>query len=130
MPRDVRHGFVLLEAVVALLVIGLVSAAALDLVSAHLRAAARQPALLTAAALAQDRMTALQFLPEEELRRLPDSLARGDFPAPFAGYRWRATTTRSRDESFYDLRVEIESSVGRYALASVASVPPGPRGSR
>ena len=124
MPRNVRHGFVLLEAVVALLVIGLVSAAALDLVSAHFRAAARQPALLTAAALAQDRMTALQFLPAEELGRLPDSLARGDFPAPFVGYRWSAVTSRARDGSLYDLRVDVEWGAGRYTLASVVSASP------
>jgi prepilin-type N-terminal cleavage/methylation domain-containing protein len=122
LPR-VRHGFVLLEAVVALLIIGLASAAALDLFATHLRAAARQPALLTAAALAQDRMTALRFLSAEELRRLPDSLARGEFPAPFAGYRWRAAATRSREESFYDLRVDVEWSAGRYTLASLTSVP-------
>lgn len=120
----------LLEAVVALLVIGLVSAAALDLVSAQLRAAARQPAVLTAAALAQDRMTTLQLLSDEELRRLPDSLARGEFAAPFAGYRWRSAATRSRVESFYDLRVDVEWSTGRYTLASVASVPPGTRVTR
>ena len=129
LPR-VRHGFVLLEAVVALLVIGLVSAAALDLVSSHLSAAARQQAMLTASALAQDRLATLQLLSDEELRRLPDSLARGDFPAPFAGYRWRAAATRSREESFYDIQVDVEWSAGRYTLASVASVPPGQRATR
>jgi hypothetical protein len=75
-------------------------------------------------------MTALRFLSDEELRRLPDSLARGDFPAPFAGYRWRAVAVRSREESLYDLRVEVESGAGRYTLTSVASVPPGQRVTR
>ena len=114
---------VLLEAVVALLIIGLASAAALELFSAQLRAAARQPSLLTAAALAQDRMAALRFLPAEELRRLPDSLARGDFPAPFDGYRWSASAARSREESLVALRVEVAWSGGRYTLASAVSVP-------
>jgi prepilin-type N-terminal cleavage/methylation domain-containing protein len=123
MPRRVRRGFALLEAVVALLVIGLAAAAALDLFSTQLRAARRQPGLVTAAALAQDRMAMLRLASPDELRRLPDSLARGEFPAPFAGYHWSAAATRARDESFYDLRVEVVSSEGQFTLASAASVP-------
>jgi len=124
MPRNVRHGFVLLEAVVALLIIGIASAAALDLFSAHLRAAARQPALLTAAALAHDRMTALRLLSPEELRHLPDSLKNGDFAAPLSAYHWRASAGRSREESLYDLRIDVAWSGGSYALVSAMSVPP------
>jgi type II secretory pathway pseudopilin PulG len=124
MPNRVRQGFVLLEAVVALLVIGLATAGALELFSAHLRAAARQPALVTAAALAQDRMAAVRLLPPAEMRRLADSLARGQFAAPFAGYRWRASTSRARNDNLYDIRVDVSWAGGSYTLATSASAPP------
>ena len=124
MSSRVRRGFVLLEAVVALLIIGLATAAALELFSAHLRAAARQPALVTAAALAQDRMAAVRLLPPEGMRRLADSLARGQFGAPFADYRWRAATVRQRGQNLYDIRVDVFWRDGSYTLASSASVRP------
>lgn len=124
MPSRVRQGFVLLEAVVALLVIGLATAGALELFSAHLRAAARQPALVTAAALAQDRMAAVRLLPPEGMRRLADSLARGRFAPPFAAYRWRATTARARNANVYEIRVDVSWSGGNYTLATSASAPP------
>ena len=62
-----RRGIVLLEAIVALLVIGLTSAAALELFGAHLRAARRASALVTAVALAQDRLTAIRLSDAERL---------------------------------------------------------------
>lgn len=124
MSSRVRQGFALLEAVVALLVIGLATAGALELFSAHLRAAARQPALATAAALAQDRLAVVRLLPSEGMRRLADSLARGQFAAPFADYRWRAATVRQRGENLYELRVDVYWRDGSYTLVTSASVPP------
>jgi type II secretory pathway pseudopilin PulG len=124
MPSRVRHGFVLLEAVVALLIIGLATAGALELYSAHARAATRQPALLTAAALAQDRMTAVRLLPPEQLRRLADSLARGQFAEPFAAYRWQASAERARNGHVYDIRVDVFWRDGDYTLVTSAAAPP------
>lgn len=124
MPSRVRQGFVLLEAAVALLVIGLATAGALELFSAHLRAAARQPALVAAAALAQDRMAAVRLLPPEGMRRLADSLARGRFAPPFAAYQWRTVATRARNANVYEIRVDVSWSGGSYTLATSASAPP------
>ena len=118
MPTTVRHGFVLVEAVVALLVIGLVAAAAVELLAADLRAARREPTLLTASALAQDRLAGLVLLDDEVLERLPDSLAAGRFPPPFADYAWRSTVRRARDEKLYDVRVQVSWPSGSYALAT------------
>lgn len=123
-PR-VRHGFVLLEAVVALLVIGLAAAAGLELFAAQARAAAREQELVTAAALAQDRLAALRLVDAGELRRLPDSLAGGRFAPPFAIYRWRAESRRSpADTTLYDLRVEVHSNEGSFALATSRGATP------
>jgi type II secretory pathway pseudopilin PulG len=123
MSSSGRRGFVLLEAVIALLVIGLAAAGALELTAAHLRAAAREPVLLTAAALAQDRIAAVRLLEPDALRRLPDSVANGRFPAPFEAYRWHATARRSVEESLYDIRVDVSWAGGDYTLASRQSAP-------
>lgn len=121
MTAHVRHGFVLVEAVVALLVVGLVAAAAVELLGADLRAARREPALLTASALAQDRMAGLLLLDDEALERLPDSLAAGRYPAPFTAYAWRSTVQRASDEKLYDVHVQVYWSGGSVVLDSRAS---------
>ena len=118
MSRLVRRGFMLLEAAVALLVVGLIAGAALELSAAGTRAAAREPRLLAATALAQDRLAAVRLLEPEQLAHLPDSVARGRFGAPFADYRWQASVVRSPVSDLYDVRVEVRWSDGVFALSS------------
>lgn len=118
MSRLVRHGFLLLEAAVALLIIGLTAGAVLELRGAQLRALQRTPGMLAAVALAQDRLAAVRLLDPEQLSHVPDSLARGRFAPPFSDYRWRASISRSGIESLYDARVEVTWSDGAFALAS------------
>ncbi len=126
MPIRSRRGVVLLEAIAALLVIGLTSAAALELFSAHLRAARRASALVTAVALAQDRLAAIRLSDAEQLTRFPDSLARGQYAPPLDAYRWRATVQRARDEALFQIGVTIMWDGGSYALSTYESVPPTP----
>ena len=126
MSASVRHGFVLLEAVVALLIVGLCAAAALELFASHLRAADRGPARLTAAALAEDRLAAVRLLEPVQLQRLPRSLAQGRFAPPLEQYRWRATVTPASERDLYDLRVEIAWPHGVFTLATREVVPSPP----
>ena len=119
----VRRGFMLLEAVVALLIVGLTATAAAELYGAQMRAARREPRLVTATALAQDRLAAVRLLEPEQLARLPDSLARGRFAAPFAEYRWTAAATRSRLDDLYEVHVEISWLDGRIALSTLVYAP-------
>jgi len=106
-----RSGFVLIEAVVALVIIGLFAIALIGTVGAQVRAADRGSVLLTARALAQDRLAAIQFLDYEELTDLPDSLARGAFPSPFEDFVWTAEVDAVDDE--YDLFETIITVAGR-----------------
>jgi type II secretory pathway pseudopilin PulG len=104
-------GFTLLEAVVAVTIVSLVGAAALGAVGAELRATARGQWSLEAAALAEERLAALELAEVHELESLPDPLARGRFPAPFDHYVWEASSERLRDEAdLYELTVTVESS--------------------
>ena len=123
MPIPVRRGFLLLEAAVALLMIGLVAGGALELYAAETRAARREPALITATALAQDRLAAIRLLEARQLGHLPDSLARGRFSPPFETYRWRAAVRRAGESDLYQLRVDIDWSEGTLALATQWFVP-------
>jgi type II secretory pathway pseudopilin PulG len=113
----------LLEAAVALLIIGLVAGATLDVYAAEMRAATREPRLLSATVLAQDRLAAVRILEPEQLARLPDSLARGRFDSPFADFRWHASTARARDGDLYDVRVEVTWSGGVFTLVSRVFAP-------
>jgi len=126
MPIRSRRGIVLLEAIAALLVIGLTSAAALELFGAHLRAARRASALVTAVALAQDRLTAIRLSDAERAFHLPDSLARGQFAPPLDAYRWHASADHARNEALLQLAVTVTWDGGSYALATYESVPPTP----
>ena len=84
-----QTGFTLLEALVALLLVGFVALTCLRALQVMLRGQAMTREHLEAVALAERRMAELALLP-------PDSIAaygepRGDvFPAPFQQYRWRA----------------------------------------
>ena len=126
MPIRSRRGIVLLEAIAALLVIGLTSAAALELFGAHLRAARRASMLVTAVALAQDRLTAIRLIDAERLTRLPDSLARGQYAPPFDAYRWGAAVQRARDEALVQIAVTVTWDGGSYALATYEALPTTP----
>ena len=123
MRNDRRRGFVLLEALVALVVVGVVSAAALELLAAQARAAARAPALVVATALARERVTTIRLLHLERGRRLPDSLAQGTFATPFTAYRWRSEVGYSRDAALQDIHVRVDWAGGSYAVDTRENVP-------
>jgi type II secretory pathway pseudopilin PulG len=96
-----RAGFVLMEAVVALAIISVVAIALLATTAAQVRTAAKAKVLLTSRALAEDRLDAIRLLDYDDLADLPDSLARGSFPAPFEAFAWTAHVEEMDDE--YDL---------------------------
>ena len=91
MSSRADRGFTILEAVVALAIVGLAGVAALEAVGGEIRGIDRAREAYTTAALAQDRLATITVLPPEDLNPLPDSLARGTFAEPFKDYRWTAT---------------------------------------
>jgi type II secretory pathway pseudopilin PulG len=101
MRRTARSGFVLLEAVVALAIIGLVAIALLAALGAQVRAADKASVLLAARSLAEDRLAALRLLDYDDLSDPPDSLLAGVFPPPFEAFEWTAVVESVEDE--YDL---------------------------
>jgi type II secretion system protein I len=119
MPRLDRRGFTLLEAVVALAILGLAGVAALEALGGEVRGAERARTASTAAALAQDRLAALSLLRRTDLDPLPDSLARGAFEPPLEKYRWTAKVQSVFGETdLYEARVEVVSDDARYDLTT------------
>jgi type II secretory pathway pseudopilin PulG len=107
LPRG-REGFLLLEALIGLAIMGLVAIALLAATSAQVRTADKASVLLVASALAQDRMASVHLLDHEGLVNPPDSLLAGTFAPPFEDFTWTAEVAESDGE--YDLfavRVEV-----------------------
>ena len=102
-----RPGFSLLEAVVALAIVGVTAVAALGAVAAESRAAEDARTVLEAEALAVQQLALIETLAGEDLQRLPDSLARGTFDEPFSAYRVTATTSAVLGEEGLT-RVEVD----------------------
>ena len=117
--RRKRRGFTVLEAAVALAIIGIAAVGVLAAFGAHVRGAERARNLLTATSLAQSRLARLEIATGGQLARLPDSLARGAFTAPLDNFRWTASSTAVTGESdLYELGVAVTWLDGRATLHS------------
>jgi type II secretory pathway pseudopilin PulG len=124
MRRSSRAGFVLLEAVVALTIIGLVSIALLQARGQQIRVAAQARELLTAQALAEDRLAALRLLDYQDLARPPDSLLAGAFPEPFEEFSWVTTVAVLEDEyDLFGVDVVVTGPAERFPLATLVHRP-------
>src|SRR5690606_33660633 len=94
----VRSGFVLLEALIALAIVGIMVVSLLAATSSQLRTAGKAGNMLTARSLAEERMAVLRSLEYNALVDPPDSLLAGAFGEPFDGYAWRAEIVPLEDE--------------------------------
>lgn len=114
-----RSGVTVLEAMIALAIIGLAVVSALSSFGAQLRGAARAREALPAVALAEDRLAAIALLDPVLVRTLPDSLARGTVAAPLDAYRWTAETRAlTAEPDLVEARVVVRWADGRYDLAA------------
>jgi prepilin-type N-terminal cleavage/methylation domain-containing protein len=120
MSMRARSGFSLLEAVVALAIVGITAVSALASVAAELRAAEDARATLEAEALAVHRMATLELLTADELQRIPDSLARGTFDPPFERYSWTASSEPVLgEEGLTEVDLEIAWKGGSFPLRTL-----------
>jgi len=124
MRTSSRAGFVLLEAVVALVIISLVSLALLQARGQQIRVATQARELLTAQALAEDRLAALRLLDYENLERPPDSILAGAFPAPFEDFFWTTTVEVLEDEyDLFSVDVVVTGPAERFLLGTLVHRP-------
>lgn len=118
------RGFVLLEAVVALAILGVASIVLLQVRSQQIRVATQARELLTEQALAEDRLSALRLLDYELLSDPPDSLMEGVFPPPFEAYGWTAAVELMEDEyDLFGVEVVVEGPAERFPLRTLVHRP-------
>lgn len=115
--RASRRGVSLLEAIAALAIVGATSASVLAAVGAGTRATDRARRTHEAESLALEVHARLAIQREADLRVLPDSLASGQFAAPFDGYTWRANVRPDAAlPGVYQVQIDIEWSGGSQPL--------------
>jgi prepilin-type N-terminal cleavage/methylation domain-containing protein len=123
--RTDRAGFTLLEAAIALVIVGMAAVAVLSSFGTTLRTAARARHALEAEALAGQRLAYASLLSNAELAHLPDSVAHGRFPAPFDAYAWETTAKELYgDDAMFEVSVAVTWENGRYALPTRLYRPP------
>jgi type II secretory pathway pseudopilin PulG len=114
-----RRGISLLEAVVAIAIVGMTSVAALESVGGGMRAAERSRHAIEAEALATAEREFMNMLTDRELQALPDSVSSGKFPVPMDAYTWTASSTPVAEQAgVYDVRVIVKWDEGTYTLRS------------
>jgi hypothetical protein len=115
-----RGGFVLLEAVMALAILGVASIVLLQVRAQQIRVAGQARELLTAQALAEDRISALRMLDYLLLDDPPDSLLEGVFPPPFEEFTWTAQVELMEDEyDLFGVQVEVLGPAERFPLRTL-----------
>ncbi|MGQ0640477.1 MAG: type IV pilus modification PilV family protein [Gemmatimonadaceae bacterium] len=121
MSRSVRRGFSLLEALVALTIVGLAAVGTLRAYGGEIRSAERARWTLTAAALAEEQLSRLRLTPRSTLDFSPDSLRKGAFARPFDRFTWTASVTRVQSQrDLFDINVQV--SEGDVILRRMARV--------
>lgn len=119
-----RAGFTLLEATVALAIVGTVAIGALEAFAAESRAARRARDAVPAVAMASERLAQLALLDGRALQALPDSLSRGAQQAGARAYTWTAGARRVAGEpDLFQLQVSVQWDSGEYSLVSRAYRP-------
>jgi prepilin-type N-terminal cleavage/methylation domain-containing protein len=94
-----RRGISLLEAVVAIAIVGITSVSALEAVGGDMRTAERARRAIVVEALAGSRLEFMDLLTDRELQALPDSVESGKFPAPLDEYSWKTTSAPVSDQA-------------------------------
>ncbi len=88
-PASREKGFTLLEVMIALAIIGIALVALLALSNRSIAVNARLQNITQATLLAQDKMTEVEVILQQDPTQLTNQ--EGVFGKPFDGYRWRTT---------------------------------------
>ena len=120
MIRARRAGVTLFESVAAMAIVGIVSIAALEAAGAQLRSAEKARRAIEASALAQQRLDWLDFMNEQNLRSLPDTVRAGKFEAPLNEYAWTTTAAPvSTQAGVFDVLVKVTWPDNSFVLHSL-----------
>ncbi len=108
----------MLEAIVALAIVGLVCVGVLGAYGAAIRADVTAADRLPLASLAVERMAAVD-MDAGSLQRLPDSLAHGTFASPYERVTWDAETHRvQQTDGLYDVTIRVRDGNDLFMLVT------------
>jgi prepilin-type N-terminal cleavage/methylation domain-containing protein len=114
----VERGFTLIEALIALVIIGLTVVATIEAFGAGLRAQREVDGHLDAVALAEARMDELALLSLDSMSRYAEP-REGVFAPPFGRYRWRAEAREvAGSPALRRVVVTVGWDAGSYTLAT------------
>lgn len=120
-----RPGITLLEAVAAIAIVGTTSVAALEAAGGEMRTAERARRAIEVEELATSRVEFMDLLTDTELQSLPDSVAKGKFPAPLDQYTWTTTSTPISDPNgLYDIHITVSWTNGSYLVRTYRYITP------
>ena len=112
-----RRGITLMEAVVAIAIVGMTAVSALEAVGGDMRVAERAKRAIEVEALATSRLEVMNLLTDQELQSLPDSISAGKFVAPLDEYTYKATSAPVSDQAgLYSVHVTVNWTNGSYEL--------------
>jgi len=112
-----RRGITLMEAVVAIAIVGMTAVSALEAVGGDMRVAERAKRAIEVEALATSRLEVMNLLTDQELQSLPDSIQDGKFTAPLDEYAYKATSAPVSDQAgLYTVHVTVSWTNGSYTL--------------
>lgn len=118
------RGFTLLECLVAIVILALGAAAALDATGAGLRSSVKAREAVWRDALLQDRVARTMLLEAARLRHLPDSIAGGQASGEWRGLSWRTEVSQDRnDPELVVIMVEVGGSSGISRAATMTLRP-------
>ena len=119
--RGHHRGYVLLEALVGLVIVGAGLAVMLVSLSSSLRASGHGRHLTLATFLAEEKLGELRVVPPRVI-----GVGEGDFGEAFPGYRWRSLIRPVGDGSWYTLELSVRwQEAGRERDATFFSLLPG-----
>jgi hypothetical protein len=119
-----REGFLLLEAVVAVAIVGVVAISVLAFTAAQVRTTGKGSVLLIGSALADDRATSFRLLGYDDLSAPDDSLLGGRFPEPFEEFSWVAQVAPMEDEyDLFSVEVVVEGRGARFPIKTLLHRP-------
>ena len=114
-----REGFVLLEAVAALMIVSVVGIAVLGMLGGQFHASSQAEATLVADALLRDRLDRLELMSAGELAPISDSLRQGKFSPPYDGYTWSIRVDQIGSvKSIFDASVTVAWRDGSVTAAT------------
>ena len=118
--RAKRAGVTLFESVAAMAIVGIVSIAALEAAGSQMKTAEKARRAIEASALAQQRLDWLDFLNEQNLRSLPDTVRAGKFESPLTEYAWTTTSAPVATQAgVFDVTVKVTWPENAFELHSL-----------